>query len=204
MGNDKKLIFRRVNGRVIPIHAGPRNKQDIKMGAVVTTAGVATAAGGGYATRKLIEAAEAAARRTEYYADRFTKIMRSKRFKSKLPPAGQLAFSDLGAAGFDKLSAKEARRLAYKNARLGRRFSKASSIARLVSPAIGGYMVTKGVQMIGESAEKKDKKLGQAFKTTAPLVGALTAIGTFGASSGLLKKSEFARGVFRAVRTKVF
>jgi hypothetical protein len=150
------LIFRRINGRIVPIRLNKSEKKDLKEGVTYTAAGVGVAAGGGalyrQVTKKSMSFASAGAE--EYLKTRFN------------TGKGQMSFDDL-------IQAKKYQTKATKLMQTAIRLEKLTPFIRKGAFGIGTALVGYGGLKIGKAIGKKDKKTESAAigATSSAIVG---------------------------------
>lgn len=134
------VIFRRVNGRIVPIRLTKAHKEQAK-GAGIIAAGAAVAAGGGKVYSHVV---------TKSATKAFKGFSALEGVLKKSGPA-QLSFFDM-----NRMSA--ARKAANASLKAGQTLAKLSKTIRLGSTAIGAGIIGYGASKVANNMTKAQKK----------------------------------------------
>lgn len=196
------IVFRKIRGRIVPIRLTKKEKVDVMKGAGLTAAGAATSAAAGFGYKALYQRADKFASRANFFGDQFKRIMAARakeiKFKKLRGSPMQMSFGDMGAKGFERVTAKSARENTIKFANLAKRYELGSRIVAGLGIAAGGAIAGKGIEMMLKPAKERGEKSGVWKGAGLTALGTGVAAASFGMASGLVKGKEVARA-FKSV-----
>jgi len=174
--NKKKVTFRRIRGRIVPI------KVEQLQGGGLIGGGIGVAAASGMAAKGFEKYLNKEVDRAAYYSARANRVNR------KLGKKIQLNLFDVKKIEYAE-NLKRAAKSSIKRALFAAKAHKFTAVGAYV----GGAMAATGLYKIGKSFEDSNKKASHSFKATAPVLGVGAGLALYGRTSGLFTSKESLR-----------
>jgi len=183
MAKNNQVVFRRVRGKIVPIKV--KDKKELAHSGKLIATGLATSLVGGGISRLSQKGAKAALKKS-YQASKLSAKSRSRAASDIQKTFG---FDDK----FDNRNIIRARKYSATSVALSKRsikFTKVSSLTRLAASALGGGIVTSGLERGAEALGIKESATREAITAVAGQIASyafMLGVGKFGARAKSLK-----------------
>lgn len=146
-----EMMFRRIRGRIVPIkkkNSKQEQRRDLRAGAALTTAGIATASTSGFVAGKLFKSAQKTSasieRSVDVAADLMVKTKKSRKTGTRVPK-GQMSFAALQIEDAAKKVPK------YK-----RKVFLSAKTYKFGALSLGGILLGEGLSRLSEAGTKRE------------------------------------------------